>query len=187
MIASDAPAGAGARPRVAVLEARMNAELVGLLARHGAEAWSVRAVVEAPVGSGAAVRALIDALTAGTLDVAIVLTGAGVRALVAEAEAIGREDELLAGLRRVTIACRRPKPVAVLKRLAVPIARVAREPHTTAELLDALSDLPVDGMGVAIVHYGERNEVPAASLERRVAGVTELLLYEWLTPDNTAP
>ena len=40
---------------------------------------------------------------------------------------------------------------------------------------------------VAVVHYGERNEMLARVLRDRGAQLEELCLYEWLLPEDTAP
>ena len=83
--------------------------------------------------------------------------------------------------------CRGPKPVAVLRRNDVPVGMTAAEPHTTAEVLQALENVDVAGKAVAFVHYGERNETAADGLRARGAVVNEICLYEWRLPDDVAP
>src|SRR6185295_13509554 len=63
----------------------------------------------------------------------------------------------------------------------------AAEPHTTAEVLQALDTVDVKGKVVAFVHYGERNETAADRLRARGAQVNEICLYEWRLPDDVAP
>ncbi len=173
--------------RVAILEARMSTEMTRLLSRAGAVTHAVPAVRETPVDSIDAVADFIDDLARGSIEVVVFLTGAGVRALVGEADRLGREAELLGALASCTIVCRGPKPVSALRRLKVGIHVVAPEPHTTRELVAAMAALSVDGAGVAVVHYGERNAVLSAVLEGRGAKLTELCLYEWQLPESLGP
>jgi uroporphyrinogen decarboxylase len=113
------------------------------------------------------------------------LTGAGVRALAAEAERSGRLEELLAALHGTTTACRGPKPAAAPAKLGVRVCIRANEPHTSSALLRALAELDLRGEGVALVHDGERNDAFAAELIERGARLFEHWLYEWLLPEET--
>jgi len=173
--------------RVALLEARMSGELANLVRRHGGEPYCAPAVRESPLECREEVAAFINKLTHGAFQVVIFLTGVGVKALLREAEQIGRLADLLAALKNVTTVCRGPKPVAVLKQNAIPVSVTAREPHTTAELLEALADLDLKDKGVALLHYGERNTVLTEALRTCGARLDELCLYEWLMPEETGP
>jgi uroporphyrinogen-III synthase len=104
-----------------------------------------------------------------------------------EAETLGRHTELVEGLQHSLTVCRGPKPVAVLKRQGLPVTVQAHAPYTTTELLEAMADVELQGRGVALVHYGERNEVLAAALQARGAQLDELCLYAWHLPDDLGP
>jgi uroporphyrinogen-III synthase len=171
--------------RVAVLEARMTAELSDLVRRLGGDVYAVPALREVPRLDQ--VPGLIDALSAGRFSTVIFLTGAGVTALLREAERLGRLDETLTALRAITIACRGPKPLAVLKRHDVPVQVRAVEPYTTTQLLDALEGVALEATGVGLVHYGEPNQALADALSARGARLEEWCLYEWLMPEDRAP
>ena len=173
--------------RVALLEARMSAELASMVERFGGTPYSVPAVREAPLQLPEDVGAFLDTLCGGRLGVIVLMTGVGVTALLREAERLGRLDAALAALRTTTTVCRGPKPVAVLRRHDVPVAMTAAEPHTTTEVLQALERLDVAGKTVGLVHYGERNETAADGLRARGAVVHEICLYEWRLPDDVAP
>ena len=179
------PALRGAR--VALLEARMPRELAGLVERYGGRPYSVPALREAPVPDAGAMEPFLNALCDGRFSLVVFLTGAGVTALLREAERLGRSADTLDGLRRTAIACRGPKPTAVLRRYDIPIQVSAAEPYTTAELLDALQAVDLAGTRVAIVHYGERNGPLATALAARSADLDELCLYEWLMPEHLGP
>jgi uroporphyrinogen-III synthase len=62
----------------------------------------------------------------------------------------------------------------------------AREPFTTAEIIDALSDLELAGRRVLLFNYGERNETLSETLLARHAELRELWLYRWVMPADTS-
>jgi uroporphyrinogen-III synthase len=173
--------------RVAVLEARMSAELAAMVERFGGVPYSVPAVRETPLEQPEDVGAFVDALCSGRFAIVVLMTGVGVAALLREAERLGRLDAVLAALRTTITVCRGPKPVAVLRRHNVQVNITAAEPHTTAELLQALEPVAVAGKTVGFLHYGERNETAADGLRARGAAVDEVCLYEWRLPDDVAP
>jgi uroporphyrinogen-III synthase len=169
---------------VALLEARMSAELASMVERMGGTPYSVPAVRETAVEQPEETARFVDDLCAGRFAVVVFMTGVGAASLLREAEKLGRLDVALAALRGLITVCRGPKPVAVLRRNNVQIDIVAAEPHTTAELLDALDPVEIDGKQVALVHYGERNEIVAGRLRARGGHLEELCLYEWRLPED---
>ena len=173
--------------RIALLEARMSGEIASMVERFGGTAYSVPAVRETPVEQPHETTAFVDALCAGRFDVVVFMTGVGASALLKEAEMRAQLDAALLALRSATTVCRGPKPVSVLRRHDVQVDITAAEPHTTTELLDALAAIDLDGKSVALVHYGERNDVATSALKQRGAAVHEICLYEWRLPDNVAP
>ena len=173
--------------RVALLEGRMPGELADLVRRSGGEPYSVPAVREGPLNARPQVAAFVDNLLRGAVPIVVCLTGVGVKALFEESERLGRLPELLAAMRTATVVCRGPKPAAVLRRHGIPIALSAPSPYTTRELLGVMAPLELGGTGVALLHYGERNPALAEALQARGARVDELLLYEWLLPDDPRP
>lgn len=171
--------------RVALLEARRGSEIAELVRRMGGVPRSAAAVREVPHLEH--VPAFLDRLHEGRFAVAIFLTGVGVTRLLREAQTLGRLDEAVAALRAVTTVCRGPKPSGVLRQYDVPVGIRVPDPYTTAELLESLAALPLEGRGVALLHYGERNEALAAALIARGARLEELCLYEWQLPEDTTP
>src|SRR4051794_2652689 len=99
--------------RVALLEASLTEEAAACVRRHGGAPICVPALRE--VRHVDRVGLFLDRLAAGRIDVAIFLTGTGAAVLLDEAARLGRLDEALGSLRRTIVACRGPKPVAVLK------------------------------------------------------------------------
>jgi uroporphyrinogen-III synthase len=171
--------------RVALLEGRMSGELAGLVRRYGGEPYCVPAVREAALDCSAEVAELLDFLEGG--KVVVFQTGVGAEALFLEAERLGRLDDLLAALGRGVVACRGPKPGAVLAKRRVRVDVKAEEPYTTANLLDALAGAGVADADVAVLQYGERNAALSDALGALGARVRELCLYEWLLPEDAGP
>jgi uroporphyrinogen-III synthase len=100
-------------------------------------------------------------------------------------------ETYLAELRKITIAARGPKPLAVLREWNVPVAVTAPEPNTWRELLGALDahigSPYMKGRRVAVQEYGVTNAELLAGLEERGAQVTSVPVYEWALPADTAP
>ncbi len=173
--------------RVAILEARMSAEMADLVRRYGGIPVSVPAVSEVPVNCTPEVAEFIDAISCGTIHSVVFFTGVGVNTLFREAERLGRLSELVSALKNLTVVCRGPKPSSPLRKMGIPIALNAREPFTTYELLDELNKLDLSDEVVGIVHYGEHNDMLTRALHERGAKLHELCLYMWLLPEDLSP
>jgi uroporphyrinogen-III synthase len=201
-MATDSLGGA----RVALLEARMESELASLVRRHGGEPVCVPAMREVERDCAAEVSAAIDALVAGSMvsglrpsgsmlsglrpsgaTLVVLATGVGLQRWLAVASAMGRGAEVREGLTRATVACRGPKPVAVLKREGLTAHVRAEPPHTTRELLQALDALEVSGRAVVFIHDGGASRVVPEALAARGARVVEVQPYEWALPEDRAP
>jgi len=181
-MASDSLGGA----RVALLEARMESELSSLVRRHGGEPVCVPALREVErdfAGEGASA---IDATARGGA-VVVLATGVGLHRWLTLADTLGRGAEARTGLARATIVCRGPKPVAVLKREGLPAHVRVPAPHTTRELLHALSTVEVRDRDVVFVHDGGGSPVVPQALAGRGARVFEVRPYEWALPEDVEP
>ncbi len=179
---SDTLAGA----RVALLEARMESELASLVRRHGGDPLCVPALREIERDCAPEVARAIDALAPGGALV-VLATGVGLARTLAVADALSRGKALRDGLARATIVCRGPKPVAVLKREALPVHIRAEPPHTTRELLLALDAVPVADRDAIVIHDGGAGPAVPDALARRGARVLEVKPYAWALPEDTAP
>jgi uroporphyrinogen-III synthase len=163
----------------------MSRELSRLVEKHGGTALCVPALREVPAVSVEAKRQVIDDLVEARHDAVIFMTGMAVSLLFEAAELEGRRQELVQGLQRVTTVARGPKPTAALRGFGVPPTLTAREPFTSAELIDALSKLPLEGRRVLLFHYGERSATLAETLRARQVLLEERWLYRWLMPEDT--
>jgi uroporphyrinogen-III synthase len=175
------------RPTIALLETRMSRELARLVERHGGVPFEVAAVREAPEPATEAAEMMFGELSQGRYDIAIFMTGVAVSRLFEMAEQVGFGARLAGALRSVTTVCRGPKPSAALRGWGVPPTLNAKAPFTTAELIAALSQVPVAGRGVLLLNYGERCDPLSETLLARNADLREFWLYRWEMPTDTAP
>ena len=173
------------RPVIALLESRMSRELARLVEKHGGEPLCVPAVRECPEFTPQVAARLLDDLAGDRHEVVVFMTGVAVSLLFETAEQIGRRPDLVAALRRLTTVCRGPKPTAALRGFGVPPTLTARDPFTSAELIDAMSSIELKGRRVILLHYGERSETLAETMLARQAKLEELWLYRWLMPEDT--
>ncbi len=182
--------GALAGRRVIVLESRRAAEMASLVARQGGEPIVAPTMREVPLTAGPEVRAFAEALGAGALDLVVLLTGVGTRALAASLEADGVMtcEAFGAALSRTRVLARGPKTVAALKELRVTGYLIAPEPYTWRELLDvARGDGSLAGARVAVQLYGTPHPELTAALEAEGARVETVPVYRWQLPDDVTP
>lgn len=171
--------------RIALLESRKASELATLVQRFGGTPLCVPSVRE--VLREGDFRPALQALVDGTFDVVAVLTAAACEALFAEAERLQLLDAVVAALRVTTIAARGPKPLLALRRQGLTPQVMTAKPHTSDDLLSALSDVALQGRRVLVLHYGERSETFSFALTARGATVDDLGLYDWALPEDLGP
>jgi uroporphyrinogen-III synthase len=170
---------------VALLESRLGDQLAELIRREGGIPVSAPALVEEPVADLPTIRTLIEQWEQRPYGLAIFQTGVGTRGLFAATDALKLSERLAALLEKTTVAVRGPKPTAALRARTVRIDRSAAEPYTTAEVLQAIEDVPVRGARVLVQRYGDANPELTHSLEERGAAVTEIETYRWALPKDT--
>jgi uroporphyrinogen-III synthase len=166
---------------VALFESRMATELAALVERHGGRAHAVPAVREVALSAEHSAL-VIGALVEHAFDVAVLLTGVGVRTLFEHAAESGLADDVYEGLRRAIVVCRGPKPAAAVRARGITPDVLVPSPHTTVELLETLATLELRGKRVLVTHAGEIMPEPARSLAACGAEVTELQTYRWDLP-----
>lgn len=163
----------------------MSSELARLVEKHGGDPLCVPALREQHELSAEAADALVTSLGSGAYDVVIFMTGVTVSLLFEIAEHVGRRADLVAALRAVTTVCRGPKPTAALRGFGVSPTLTARESFTSAEVIDAFTNIDVRKRRVLLFHYGERSESLAETLIARQAILDERWLYRWQLPEDT--
>lgn len=171
--------------RIALLESRKSGELAGLVQRLGGTTISAPSVQE--VQRSDDISIFVDGLAARRFQFVIFLTGVGATSVLEQAGRRDALDQSLEALRRATIICRGPKPIAALKRYGLSPGIVTPTPHTSVELLQALAAIELTDATVLLVHYGERNDALADGLRRRGANLSEVCPYEWQLPPDVSP
>ena len=165
----------------------MSSELGSLVQRHGGVPYSAPAMQELYLRDSPEVQRLVDDICGGRLDAVVLLTGVGTQALIEVAGGMGREDELIQALDRLTVIARSPKPARVLRRYQIHIDVMPPEPYTSKDLMQAIEDLELKGKDLAVQHYGGPNSFLISSLEARGARVREVTLYTWGLPEDDSP
>ncbi len=177
--------------RVLSFESRRSTEMAALIANYGGQAISAPALREVPIESNSEAIAFADALIRGEIDLVILLTGVGTRALIALVNKLQDRAAFVGALGRTRIAARGPKPVAALREFDLTPWVVAPEPNTWRELLAALDDktpeFRLQGARVAVQEYGASNPQLLDGLAQRGAVVTRVPVYRYGLPDDTAP
>lgn len=177
-----------ARLRVIAFESRRAAEIATLIERQGGEAFVAPAMREVPLGDQHEARAFATALARGAIDVVVLLTGVGTRALVEAVAPVLPHERLAAALAAVVTVARGPKPVAALRDLGLAPTVTIPEPNTWREVLAGLDARgPLARKRVAVQEYGASNPELLAGLAARGAIITRVPVYRWALPEDLTP
>lgn len=171
--------------RILTLESRRSEEIATLVRKQGGEPFAAPSMREVPIADNPEVLAFYETLRAGGVEMVILLTGVGARAvetIVAPHHGAGAFAE---ALKRTTVVPRGPKPQAVLREWGVPWAVSVPSPNTWRELLAAIAGRPE--RRVAVQEYGKPNEALLAGLRARGCEVTAVRVYQWALPEDTGP
>jgi uroporphyrinogen decarboxylase len=173
---------------VFAFESRMAAETASLIERFGGVATVVPAMREVPLEDNHAAFEFAARLLAGQIDIAIFLTGVGVRELFRTIETRNTRAQLIGAMTGAVIAARGPKPVAALRELGLHPTITIPEPNTWREILSSISEsIQLEGKRVAVQEYGVSNRDLIAGLEARGALVFTVPVYRWALPEERGP
>jgi uroporphyrinogen-III synthase len=171
--------------RVLAFESRRAKEIAELIRINGGEPFVAPALKEVPIEENAEALSFADRLYASEFDMLIFLTGVGTRYLQQVIAGRDGEDRFLTALRRTTIVARGPKPTAVLREWNVPITVSVPEPNTWREVLDVIADRKE--RSVAVQEYGRPSPELIHGLHLQGRRVTQVPVYRWAMPQDTAP
>jgi uroporphyrinogen-III synthase len=170
---------------VLALESRRAPEMEKLIVSQGGVAFVAPSMREVPIEANTAAFDFAEKLFEGGFDMVILLTGVGTRYLDKVVATRHPPAQFAEALRKTTIVCRGPKPLAVCRDLAVPVALTAPEPNTWREVLEVTQGRPEKR--IAVQEYGKTNVELIAALRSRGAEVTTVPVYQWAMPEDTGP
>jgi uroporphyrinogen-III synthase len=176
--------------RVLSFESRMATEMARLIKRHGGEPLVVPALREIPIplqDNGAVFRFGVK-LILHQVDILILMTGVGAKALFEVLQTRYPLAEIIEALKKTIVVTRGPKPLAVLKALGVDANITVPEPNTWHDVIATLDYYrPVQGLKIAIQEYGVSKPEMIEDLQKRGADVFSVPVYRWALPEDTAP
>lgn len=173
---------------VASFESRMAAEMTRLIERHGGKPLVGPALREIPLEDHSDALRFGEQLLAESLDVLILLTGAGTTTLFDILHSRYSKDEIARALKDTVMVARGPKPVAALKVLGYQPTLTVPEPNTWVDVVSTLdAHRAVSGLRVAVQEYGLSNPDLLEALKQRGAVVFPVPVYRWALPEDTGP
>jgi len=176
---------------VLCFEARHAKTLADLVAKQRGLPFSAPAMKEVPLDENPDAFRFAEELFAGRIDLLILLTGVGTRALATVLETKYPREKFLEALRQVMIVPRGPKPIRVLNEWGIPFSLTVPEPNTWKDLLSTLDahkgEVPVSGKKVAVQEYGVTNQELLSGLRERGAEILRVPVYRWALPDDLSP
>ena len=151
---------------IAAMESRRAEEMARMIARFGGTPAVSPSMREVPVERPEAAIEFAHRLLVGEVAVVVLMTGVGLRHLVAAVEKHVDRQRFLDSLSDVVTIVRGPKPVAVMKDLGLKPTHRVPEPNTWRELLETVDrHVAVAGQVVAVQEYGKPNPSLVAGLE----------------------
>ena len=176
--------------RVLAFESRMAADMARLIRRHAGEPLVVPALREIPIplqDNGAVFRFGVK-LILHQVDILILMTGVGAKALFEVLQTRYPLAELIEALKKTIVVTRGPKPLAVLKSLGLEANITVPEPNTWQDVIATLDYYrPVQGLKIAVQEYGVSKPEMIEDLKRRGAEVFSVPVYRWALPEDTGP
>jgi uroporphyrinogen-III synthase len=174
--------------KVISFESRRAKEMAELIRRYGGAPIIAPSMREVPLSENRAAVELLPQLEAGKLDLLILMTGVGMRALNNLLLKQYPQDRIVAGLRKIQLVARGPKPIAALKNLGLTPSIAVPEPNTWREVLATLgAAIDLRGKRIAVQEYGIPNPKLIAGLTQRGVIVTTIPIYRWALPEDIEP
>lgn len=176
--------------RVLSFESRMSADMARLIQRHGGAPVVVPALREVPIplqDNGAVFRFGVK-LILHQVDIVILMTGVGTKALFEVLQTRYPLAEIIEALKKTIVVTRGPKPLGVLKAMGVEANITVPEPNTWHDVIATLDYYrPVQGLKIAIQEYGVSRPEMIEDLKKRGAEVFSVPVYRWALPEDTRP
>ncbi len=171
--------------RVLSLESRRAGEIATLIAKQGGEPFVAPSMREVELSEHEEAFDFGRKLLAGEFDAVLLLTGVGTRLLWKTLLSRFAEADLKAALARTTIVVRGPKPSAAIREIGLTPQVQVPEPNTWREILQTM--LPRPEKRIAVQEYGKTNLPLIGGLRAQGRVVTQVPVYAWGLPVDTAP
>ena len=172
--------------RIVVPESRELDLFAQMLEAQGAETLRCPMVTILDAADPAPIEAWLKRFAAGKFDDLVLLTGEGLRRLLALARRVGIEAEVVAEVKRVRTVTRGPKPARVLRELGLQPGLAAAEP-TTAGVIATLSRENLKGRSVGVQLYpGNPNAALVDFLRDAGATADTVVPYRYASDAETA-
>jgi uroporphyrinogen-III synthase len=164
---------------VLVPESRELDLFAGMLEADGARAERCPLVQIFDLEDTSAMDEWISAFESGAFSDLILMTGEGLRRLVARSAKLETKEAFLAALAKVRTITRGPKPARALRELGLAPGIAAPSP-TSQGVLDALKGENLNGRRIGVQLYpGHGGDALIAALEARHARVTAVTPYRY--------
>jgi uroporphyrinogen-III synthase len=162
---------------VALAEGRQLEELAQMLEKEGATPirCPLLSILDAP--DDAPVLAWLDQLQSNGFDWVVLLTGEGLRRLLACADRHQRRDAVLAALGKTRMIVRGPKPSKALKEVGLTPTLLAQSP-TTEGVIASLRSVDLRNLTVGVQLYSESN--PPLEQFLREAGAKPVIVQPYI-------
>jgi uroporphyrinogen-III synthase len=171
---------------VGVTADRRAEEQIELLQRIGARVLHGPTIRTQPLGSHDETSAALHEVIARPPDVLVLTTGLGTRAVVEVAETLGIAEPLLHALSQAVVYARGPKACGAANTVGLTVSWQAPS-ATSAEMIDHLRELGVEGRRIAVQLDGRAEPVLGDALRALGAEVVDIPVYRWTLPEDTAP
>ena len=174
--------------RVVSFESRRAEEMSKLIRRLGGEPLMAPSMREIPLQDQQEAFHFATRLFTGTIDVLILLTGVGTRALVEALSTKYPKSDIVHAFSKIPLVVRGPKPIVALMELGLKPAITVPEPNTWRDILATLdAKMPVQGKRVAVQEYGTSNQALLEGLAARGAEIVRVPVYRWALPEDVGP
>jgi uroporphyrinogen-III synthase len=171
---------------ILVPESRELDLFAGMLEAHGARTLRCPLVTILDAADSTPVEAWLQRLTCGGFDDLILLTGEGLRRLLALGERLGTRSEVVAAIRRLRTIVRGPKPARVLREIELSPSLTATSP-TSAGVVETLSSHDLRGRTIGLQLYpGDVDPSVLTFLAASGATVFPVTPYRYASDSETA-
>ncbi|SDJ47226.1 uroporphyrinogen-III synthase [Actinokineospora alba] len=172
---------------IGVTAARRADELGALMERRGATVLHGAAIRIIPLADDSDLLAATTSLIeGGPVDFAVATTGIGFRGWIEAADGWGLGQDLLDVLRKADVLSRGPKAKGAVRAAGL-VEKWSPESEASAELLDYLLDVGVEGKRIAVQLHGEPLREFVEALREAGGEVVEIPVYRWTGPVDPGP